>query len=224
MVDREHDLGKQDQQTGQGFEVPQQRRSEIPPQQQGIRDEVLRTYFPPGNYEFERAQLEVTGSGVEEVGIWGTGERIEAYQLGSDGKRKALRGVLTGYHGVFRGKGLPESISVSAVAIITGSDASTEFFTDMPEMDVYRRAQKVAKKNIPISIARSKRTGTVLLVSRTPAGLISDINYLEATLGRFSRRDRVTLQRARIVAEHIRNNFKIEIPPDQPGRVKVRGQ
>lgn len=224
MVDKEQELGRVEQ------EIPHQRpgdRTGEPTRPSfGLTDEEILTFFPAGDYEFNRISLDVTGNGVEEIGIHNTGERVEVYQLGlgKDGKQTALRGVLTGYHGAFGRGDERGSITINVVGILVGDEMGTELYTEIPRFDMKKYAQAVADKNIPISIATNRRTGETTLNSRTPAGLLTDIGRLEEAVGIFSFRDRRSLRRARSVALHLKNNFKSERPPDQPGRVKVKGQ
>src|SRR5690242_16722927 len=98
MADREQDLGRAD------LTVPTQRRhdgrtegetDESVSPHTGLSDEEIHALLPKGHYSFERKPLEITGRGIEEVGIRHSGERVEAYELGSDGKPRALRYVLT---------------------------------------------------------------------------------------------------------------------------------
>lgn len=221
MVDREQDLGKRD------VEIPHQRPGESVSQSAALTDQELRRLFP-GKYEYERKQLEVTGKGVEEVGIHSSGERIEVYDLNREGKRIALRGVLTGYQGTFGRGDDRNKVTIDVIGTLVGDEMSTEFYTDIPGFNLLKYGQAIAKKGRPFSLAVNKNIKRLVLASKTPAGLLSDLTALEvevhSRLSLRSRRHLNSLSRARAVAGYVKSNFYSERPPDQPGRVKVKGQ
>src|SRR5689334_21952959 len=134
MVDRDRGLRR--------VWIPLQRSAyEFP--HRPLSEKELNFFLPTGTYDFMRIRLPHSNIRVREIGIHGSGERVEVFDFSKD-DRGVLRGVLTGYQGIFGNIYNKDIITIDVVGLLEEGKIATKFYTDMPSLDVERYVQAAA--------------------------------------------------------------------------------